>query len=106
MRGHLLHLLLHLLLLHHLHHRNVLVALKNATSLKLYFIKEFCLKFIIKEVTYNQIVMSKEFETLDQTLMVEIIRRRQVLLLLPSSSSSSSPAPTRCIHVWLTEVVS
>lgn len=58
-------------------HRNVLVALKNATSLKLYFIKEFCLKFIIKEVTYNQIVMSKEFETLDQTLMVEIIRRRQ-----------------------------
>ena len=58
-------------------HKNVLVALKNASSLKLYFIKEFCLKFIIKETTYNQIVMSKEFETLDQPLMVEIIRRRQ-----------------------------
>ena len=35
------------------------------------------MKFIIKETTYNQIVMSKEFETLDQPLMVEIIRRRQ-----------------------------
>jgi len=60
-----------------INHKNVLVALKNASSLKLYFIKEFCLRFIIKEVTYNQIVMSKEFETLDQPLMVEIIRRRQ-----------------------------
>jgi len=58
-------------------HKNVLVALKNASSLRLFFIKEFCMKFIIKETTYNQIVMSKEFETLDQPLMVEIIRRRQ-----------------------------
>jgi len=60
-----------------INHKNVLVALRNADSMKLYFIKEFCLRFIIKEVTYNQIVMSKEFETLDQPLMVEIIRRRQ-----------------------------
>ena len=59
-------------------HKNVLVALKNASQLKLFFIKEFCLKFIIKETSYNQIVMSKEFETLDQHLMVEIIRRKQV----------------------------
>jgi len=58
-------------------HKNVLVALKNASQLKLFFIKEFCLRFIIKDATYNQIVMSKEFETLDQPLMVEIIRRRQ-----------------------------
>jgi len=58
-------------------HKNVLVALKNASQLQLLFIKEFCLRFIIKDVTYNQIVMSKEFETLDQPLMVEIIRRRQ-----------------------------
>jgi len=58
-------------------HKNVLVALKNASQLKLFFIKEFCLRFIIKETSYNQIVMSKEFETLDQHLMVEIIRRKQ-----------------------------
>ena len=31
----------------------------------------------MKDSNYNQIVMSKEFETLDQPLMVEIIRRRQ-----------------------------
>ena len=60
-----------------INHKNVLVALKNASQLKLFVIKEFCLRFIIKDATYNQIVMSKEFETLDQPLMVEIIRRRQ-----------------------------
>lgn len=57
---------------------NVLKALHNAASLNLYFIKEFCLSFIVKEINYNQIVMSKEFETLDQPLMVEIIRKRQM----------------------------
>lgn len=42
------------------------------------WMQEFCLKFIVKESTYNQIVMSKEFETIAQPLMVEIIRRRQM----------------------------
>ena len=60
-----------------INHRNVLDALKNASALNLSFIKEFCLRYIIKESSYNKIVMSKEFETLDQPLMVEIIRRRQ-----------------------------
>ncbi|KAL6257700.1 hypothetical protein P5V15_011280 [Pogonomyrmex californicus] len=59
-------------------HANVLEALRNAVHLKLYFIKEFCLSFVVKEINYNLIVMSQEFETLDQPLMVEIIRRRQV----------------------------
>lgn len=31
----------------------------------------------MKESNYNTIVMSSEFETLEQSLMVEIIRRRQ-----------------------------
>lgn len=57
---------------------NVLVALHNADSLQLTFIKEFCLRFIVKDTHYNQIVMSREFETLDRVLMVEIIRRKQV----------------------------
>lgn len=61
-----------------INHRNVLAALANATTLRLYFIKEFCLRFVVKESNYNAIVMSNEFETLDQPLMVEIIRRRQV----------------------------
>lgn len=61
-----------------INHRNVLEALHNASHLQLYFIKEFCLKFIVKETNYNQIVMSKEFETLEQPLMVEIIRRQQM----------------------------
>ncbi|CAG7833679.1 unnamed protein product [Allacma fusca] len=67
---------------------NVLEALKNASHLKLYFLKEFCLKFIVKESNYTQIVMSKEFETLDQPLMVEIVRRRQV----PRSQVIPEPA--------------
>lgn len=57
-------------------HTNVLEALCNAVNLKLYFIKDFCLSFVVKENNYNLIVMSREFETLDQPLMVEIIRRR------------------------------
>lgn len=92
-----------------INHKNVLVALQNASDLKLDFIKvkyllllllfkiyaqlkndkmiiteiyiifqEFCLKFIVKENNYNKIVMSKEFETIAQPLMVDIIRRRQM----------------------------
>lgn len=56
---------------------NVLDALHYADSLQLVFIKEFCLRFIVKEANYNQIVMSQEFESLDRRLMVEIIRRKQ-----------------------------
>ena len=104
-----------------INHKNVLVALKNASQLKLFVVKEFCLRFIIKvdawatsaqnflkmskllnlcnlcknqseswkawahaffykDATYNQIVMSKEFETLDQPLMVEIIRWKRLLI--------------------------
>ncbi|KAL0099827.1 hypothetical protein PUN28_019914 [Cardiocondyla obscurior] len=59
-------------------HANVLEALRNAVHLKLFFIKEFCLSFVVKENNYNLIVMSQEFETLDRPLMVEIIRRRQM----------------------------
>lgn len=58
--------------------KNVLVALHNADQLQLDFIKEHCLRFIVKESNYNQIVMSSEFELLDRGLMVEIIRRKQM----------------------------
>ncbi|XP_034941043.1 leucine-zipper-like transcriptional regulator 1 [Chelonus insularis] len=61
-----------------INHANVLEALHNAAHLKLDFIKEFCLSFVVKDSNYNQIVMSREFETLDRPLMVDIIRRRQV----------------------------
>lgn len=57
--------------------KNVLVALKNASHLQLHFIEGHCLKFIIKESNFKEIIMSREFETLDQSLMVEIIRRKQ-----------------------------
>ena len=61
-----------------INHANVLEALHNAAHLKLYFIKDLCLNFVVKESNYNQIVMSQEFETLDQPLMVEVIRRKQL----------------------------
>lgn len=60
-----------------INHANVLDALRSAMRLELHFIKEFCLSFVVKDSNYNQIVMSQEFETLDQQLMVQIIRRRQ-----------------------------
>ncbi|XP_043239631.1 leucine-zipper-like transcriptional regulator 1 [Amphibalanus amphitrite] len=67
--------------------RNVLVALENASSLQLNYIKEFCLRFIVKETNYTEIVMSSEFESLAQPLMVEIVRRRQ----LPAARPLADP---------------
>ncbi|KXJ09389.1 Leucine-zipper-like transcriptional regulator 1 [Exaiptasia diaphana] len=56
---------------------NVLIALENASRLQLDCLKEFCLRFIVREANYTNIIMSKEFESMTQALMVEIIRRRQ-----------------------------
>ena len=56
---------------------NVLFALTNASALKLQPIKEYCLRFIVKETNYKQIVMSEDFESLAQPLMIEVIRRRE-----------------------------
>lgn len=57
---------------------NVLVALDSAARLQLDPLKDFCLRFIVREANYNNIIMSKNFESVPQKLMVEIIRRRQV----------------------------
>ncbi|KAI8783129.1 leucine-zipper-like transcriptional regulator 1 isoform X1 [Biomphalaria glabrata] len=56
--------------------KSVLFALQNAARLQLDFLKAFCLRFIVKEANFNQIVMSKEFESLDKPLIVDIIRRK------------------------------
>lgn len=58
--------------------QNVLPALHYAASLNLYFIKEYCLKFIVKEPCFTQIVMSKEFESVEKDLIIEIVRRKQM----------------------------
>ncbi|RXG67104.1 hypothetical protein Avbf_01684 [Armadillidium vulgare] len=58
--------------------QNVLIVLHNASNLGLVFIKDFCLRFIVRECNYNRVVMSKEFENIDKSLMVEMIRRKQV----------------------------
>jgi len=91
-----------------INHRNVLEALHNASHLQLYFIKEFCLKFIVKETNYNQIVMSKEFETLEQPLMVEIIRWQQMpqIRSLPETQFDNTGACVLsslcvCIHTHI-----
>ena len=59
-------------------HRNVLTALQNAALLNLDFLKEFCLKFIVKDSNWDEIIMSNDFEAINKPLMVEIIRRRQM----------------------------
>lgn len=57
--------------------RNVLEALRYTTKLELDLIKNLCLKFIVKDDNYKDIVMSSEFEMLDKPLMVEIVREKQ-----------------------------
>lgn len=61
-----------------INHHNVLTGLHYASKLNLFFIKEYCLKFIVKESNFTQIVMTHEFETVERELMVDIIRRRQM----------------------------
>ena len=76
-------------------------------------------RFIVKESNYTEIVMSQEFETLSQPLMVEIVRRRQVPVVRPladpqfdtSAKCTSRPVPpladpqfdtsAKCIYVPL-----
>lgn len=58
--------------------QNVLEALQYSSHLELNLIKNLCLKFIIKDGNYKEIVMSSEFETLDKPLMVEIVREKQL----------------------------
>lgn len=72
-----------------INHKNVLVALRNSANLSLDSIKEYCLKFIVKESNCNQIVNSSEFESLDKPLMVEIIRRK----LSPPAAARVLPGP-------------
>ncbi|XP_061188835.1 uncharacterized protein LOC133197011 [Saccostrea echinata] len=73
--------------------KNVLVALQNASKMNLDFLKEYCLKFIVKESNCSQIVNSREFESLDKQLMVEIIRRKltqQQHVRLPAESHNEA----------------
>ncbi|XP_028169005.1 leucine-zipper-like transcriptional regulator 1 [Ostrinia furnacalis] len=65
---------------------NVLPALHAAHHAQLSCIKEYCLRFVVKDYNFTPIVMSAEFEQMDQSLMVELIRRRQ-------QPSKQPPAP-------------
>ena len=53
---------------------NVLAAFTIASQMALHSFKEFCLKFIIKDCIYNQVVMSPEFESLEKPLLLEVVR--------------------------------
>lgn len=56
---------------------NVLNALQYAHRLHLEQIKDYCLRFTVRDSSYNFIVMSHHFEGLNQSLMVDIVRLRQ-----------------------------
>ncbi|XP_048482353.1 leucine-zipper-like transcriptional regulator 1 isoform X2 [Plutella xylostella] len=56
---------------------NVLPALHAAHHAQLHCIKEYCLRFVVKDYNFTPIVMSAEFENMERGLMVELIRRRQ-----------------------------
>ena len=66
---------------------NVLLVLKNATELSLSNLKDYCMRFIIQDGNYRKVVMSSSFETLDKSLMVQVIRRQLI------RSRPTSPDP-------------
>ena len=56
---------------------NVLLVLCSASELKLTRMREFCMKFIVRDTNYRKVIMSSSFERLDRSVMVQIIRRQQ-----------------------------
>lgn len=71
---------------------NVLPALHAAHYANLLCIKEYCLRFVVKEYNFTPIVMSPEFERIEQCLMVEIIRRKQQ----PTPKANAAPPHHEC----------
>jgi len=66
----------------------------------LFCFQEFCLRFIIRESNYTNIIMSTEFETIMQALMVEIIRRRQQTALETPVFDNRVPLyPGKCADI-------
>lgn len=68
---------------------NVLLVLENASELNLASLKDYCMKFIVRENNYRGVIMSKAFESLDRVLMVQIVRRQQ----FRSRPTSPEPLP-------------
>ena len=56
---------------------NVLLVLQNASELNLTSLKEYCMRFIVRDSNYRKVIMTASFESLDRSLMVEIVRRQQ-----------------------------
>lgn len=56
---------------------NVLLVLENASELNLLRLKEYCMRFIVKDSNYRKIIMTQSFERLDQSLMIQIVRLQQ-----------------------------
>ncbi|XP_061417062.1 leucine-zipper-like transcriptional regulator 1 isoform X1 [Lethenteron reissneri] len=56
---------------------NVLAVLENANMLQLDMLKEYCLKFVVKDSHFSQVIMSREFESLFPALIVQIVRRKE-----------------------------
>ncbi|CAB3245758.1 unnamed protein product [Arctia plantaginis] len=71
---------------------NVLHALHAAHHANLNCIKEYCLRFVVKDYNFTPIVMSREFEEMEKSLMVEVIRRRQQ----PPPKQASAAAQHEC----------
>eukprot|EP01137_Pigoraptor_chileana_P036747 Opistho-2@32857 len=57
--------------------RNILAVLRVVSSLGLAALKSFCLSYVVQEAHFRDVINSPEFETLDQQLIVEIVRRQQ-----------------------------
>ena len=72
---------------------NVLLVLENASELSLTHLKEYCMRFIIRENNYQKVVMSQSFEKINKALMVQIVRRQQF------RSRPTSPEPEREVPV-------
>lgn len=68
--------------------QNVLLILENASELHLSHLREYCLRFIVRESHYQKVIMSESFESLNRSLIIQIVRRQQF------RSRPTSPEPS------------
>lgn len=69
---------------------NVVEALKVSAGRELKPLKESCINFIVKDGNYNELVKVADFEKLDKSVILEVIKNKEKPTDLQQSDFSSN----------------
>lgn len=74
-------------ILENLNEYNILHALKYADSHNLSSMEEECINCLVKSESFGSIIERPEFETLEKTLIVQIMKRKHILSNAPQTAT-------------------